>query len=152
MPSTPARVDFVAARRVAFIRTLAFLNYDFTAATFALQVRDRWDGGALRADLVTTVSASAEGVRLIYAGTTTITAHIAAGRLSEVPAGYVTGDNLLLSQVGVRINETTMEAWPYAPEIGDDRDFYFDLHITPSGGVKDVYARGIITATGWATE
>lgn len=142
---TPASIDWAADRYVPFIRTMAFVDFDFTGATFAMQVRDRKDGGAVRADLATVTTASAEGVRLIYGGTDTVANHIAAGRLTQEQAdarGYTSGQSLEMSQVGIRINETTMEAMPFAAEIGDDRTEYWDIQITPLGGTKDVYARG----------
>lgn len=152
---TPARVDFGADRFVAFIQTLRFIGYDFTGATFKAQVRDRRDGGALRADLSTVVLASAEGVRLVYGGTDTVANHKTAGRLTATEAtalGYVDADSIVISQVGIRINETTMEAMPYGTERGDDISLYWDIHITPSGGVKDLYAGGAFLVRAGVTE
>lgn len=157
---TPATVNLGGDRFVPFIRTLAFLGYDFTGATFAAQVRTRKDGGTLKADLGTVVTASAEGVRLIYGGTALISAHIAAGRLTSVPdatnpatgVAYVAADSVTLSQLGIRINETTMEAMPYGDDRGEDEVLYWDLHITPSGGTKDKYAGGTFTVRAGVTE
>lgn len=152
---TPAKIDFGADRFVAFIRTLVLIGYDFTAAAFALQVRDRKDGGAVRADLGTAASAAAEGVRLIFGGTATAAAHIAAGRLTQEQAdqlGAAAGDNVLLSHLGIRINESTVEAMPFGTERGDDLPLYWDLHITPSGGIKDKYAGGDFTVRAGVTE
>lgn len=153
---SPARVDFGADRYVPFKRTLAFLGYDFTGATFKMQVRDRKDGGAVRADLSTVTLASAEGVRLIYGGSDTVANHITAGRLKAVPNGYTSASTVILSQVGIRINETTMEAMPFGGEIGgeigDDLELYWDLHVTPSGGDKDLYAAGTFTLRAGVTQ
>lgn len=149
---SPGRLPLAGDRWTPFTRTLQFEGVDFTAAIFAMQVRDRKDGGALRADLATVGSASAEGVRLIYGGTDTVAGHIAAGRIDDVPEGMSTSDSLILSLVGIRINESTMEAMTPATEVGDDAVAYWDLHVTPSGGLKDLYLYGPFTIRAGATE
>lgn len=117
----PGRLPLEGDRWTAFVRTLTFQGADWTGATFAMQVRDRKDGGFLRADLGTVASASAEGVRLISAGLV---------------------DGVMTSVVGIRINETTMEDIDAATEAGEDADIWWDMHITPSGGVKQKYLYG----------
>jgi hypothetical protein len=99
---SPGRLPLGGDRWTPFVRTLTFEGLDFTGATFKLQVRDRKDGGQLRADLATVGSASAEGVRLIYAGTDTVSDHIAASYLEEVPEGMAASDSLLISVIGIR--------------------------------------------------
>jgi hypothetical protein len=148
----PGRLPLGGDRWTPLTRTIRFLRLDFTGAVFKMQVRDRKDGGMLRADLGTVVSSSAEGVRLIYGGTATVSAHIAAGRLDEAPDGMAGDDNLALSLVGIRINESTMEAMTPAAEIGDDATAWWDLHITPSGSLKDLYLHGPFTIRAGATE
>lgn len=138
---TPGHLVLAGDRQTPFLRTLTFLRIDFTGAVFKMQVRDRKDGGAVRADLATVVT-TAEGVKLVYGGTATIAAHIAAGRLTAVPAGFASGDNVALSTVTIRINEATMEAMPFGTEVGDDLELYHDFHVTPSGGTKEVYLEG----------
>lgn len=140
---TPARIDIHADRWVACIRELAFVGYNFTGATFLAQVRTVPDApGTALVNLATVTLSTAEGVRLIYGGTDTIANHIAAGRLSDIPSGYASTDSVALSSVGIRVNETTMEALPEPVNIGDDLTLAWDIHITPSGGVKEKYAGG----------
>lgn len=139
----PARIDIQADRWVACIRTFAFVDYDFTDAVFAAQVRVTLDApGSALITLGTVSSASAEGVRLIYAGSDTVLNHIAAGRLPEAPPELEDSDTVTVSHVGLRINETTMEALFLPSETGDDLTLAWDMHITPSGGIKDKYAGG----------
>ena len=139
----PAGLDIRADRWVACIRTMAFVDFDFTDAEFSAQVRAVPDvSGTPLVDLATVGSAASEGVRLIYAGSATVTAHMAAGRLPEVPPGMEGSTVVTVSQLGIRINETTMEGLPFPGEYGDDKLLYWDLHITPSGGIKDKYAGG----------
>lgn len=159
---SPAMIDWRGDRYVPFVRTLSFVGHDWTGATFAMQVRDRRDGGSLRADLATVAaSPSAEGVALLYGGTDTVANHVAAGRLTsaiystrnpQTGADYVAGDSVAVSQVRIRIDEATMEAMPFGSEVGTDRELYWDLHVTPFGGVKDLYARGSFTVRAGVTE
>lgn len=147
---SPALINWGADRYVPFVRSFSMIGYDFTGATFAAQVRDRKDGGALRADLGT-VTTSAQGVRLIFGGTNTVANHITSNHLTSdiynlvnINTGvkYVAADNVVLSYLRITINEATMEAMPFGTDIGDDKLLYWDLHITPSGGTKDLYVAG----------
>ena len=94
-------------------------GHDLTGASFFAEVRDRRDGGAVRATLNTVTSASAQGIRLASV---------------DNSAGYP------ISTIALRINETTMEAIPPAislgVEPGDNLDLEWGMHLTPSGGLK----------------
>jgi hypothetical protein len=149
---SPGKLPLYGDRWTPLVRTFELRGIDLTGATFALQVRDRKDGGALRADLATVMSSSAEGVLLIYGGTATVSAHITAGRIAAVPEGMVEGDSLTLTLLGVRINESTMEAMTPATEVGDDAPAWWDLHVTPSGGLKDVFLQGPFIIRAGVTE
>ena len=150
---TPGNLPIGADRWTAYIETLQFFDLDLTDAVFAMQVRQIPDapGDPLIA-LTTVESGAAEGVRLIYAGTATVAAHVAAGRLGEIPEGYDGGDTLLLSLVGIRINESTMEEMPFPSELGDDLALAWDMHITPSGALKQRYLFGTFTVRAGATQ
>lgn len=151
----PARVDLAGDRYVPFLQTIPVLEEDFTSATFKMQVRDRKDGGTLRADLATVGSMASEGVTLVYGGTDTVANHISAGRLDQEDAdalGLASGDNLTMSLIGIRINEATMEAMPLANEAGDDLALVYDMHITPSGSTKDLWFGGTFTVRAGATQ
>jgi hypothetical protein len=157
----PARIDLKADRWVACIRYLSFISIDLTGATFAAQIRQVPDGtGSPLVNLGTTTNSSAEGIKLFYAGTDTIANHIAAGHLEELPDNinkatgqkYALTDTVALSWVRIRVNETTMESLPFPLERGDDIEFVWDMHITPSGGEKDKYAGGKLLVRAGATE
>jgi len=141
-----------ADRWVACIRTFAFVGLDFTGATFASHVRLTKD--AVGAPLVTLANASAgaEGIRVIAVTTATVAEHIAAGRIDSVPPGYTLTDTIAVSEVGLRINETTMEGLPFPPERGDDALLAWDMLITPSGGIKDKYLGGDFIVRAGATQ
>lgn len=149
----PGRLDLEGGRWVPFVHTLTMRGVDLTGATFAMQVRLTGDAsGSALVDLATVATAAEEGVRLIYGGTDTIDNHIAAGRLSEVPDGSAGGDSLALTQLGIRINETTMEGLPFPTERGDDATLAWDMHITPSGALKQVWLEGSFTVKAGVTQ
>ncbi len=137
--------DIAADRFVECSRTLAIIGEDLTGATFAMQVRARKDGGAIHATL-TTVGLNPpdqEGVALIYGGTDTIANHIAEGRLPEVPPGYAASDTVALSLLAITIAKPTMVAMPPAPIAGNDvTSLWWDMQITPTGSVADVWFKG----------
>lgn len=149
----PGRYDLAADRWVACVRSFSFVGVDFTAATFAAQVRLTGDAtGSPLIDLLTVANGNSQGLWLAYAGTDTIANHIAAGRLDDVPGGYGSGDSVALSVVGLRINETTMEGLPFPAERGDDAAFAWDLHVTASGALKDKWLGGTFTVRAGATQ
>lgn len=150
---TPGNYPLAGDRWTALVELIPFIGWDFTGAVFAAQVRLTPDAtGAALVDLATVGSASAEGLRLVYAGTATIAAHIAAGRLQSIPPGYQSSDSVLLSLVGIRINETTMEGLPFPAERGDDPVLAWDIHITPSAGIKQKYLGGSFTVRAGVTQ
>lgn len=138
----PGRYDISADRWVACIRTFSFVGLDFTGAVFLAHVRLKPDVTGTPLVNLANAAANAEGLNLLGVFTGTIAAHIAAGRLSEVPPGYSATDTATISQVQMRINETTMEGLPYPGERGDDATLAWDIHITPTGGIKDKYLGG----------
>lgn len=128
---TPGLLPFSGDRQTPFVRTLTFTGIDLTSAVMKAQVRDRKDGGTVRADLATVLTVNTEGLYLVSAGSV-------GGTMTSV--------------VVMRINESTMEAMPYGTEIGDDLDLYWDMHITPSGGVKQRYLHGAFTLRAGVTQ
>lgn len=115
MFQTVRGVPLRGARSAALTATFLIAGIGaLTGATFRLEVRDRRNGGQLRAGLDTVVSASAEGVRLITVDTV---------------------DGVTVNSIGVRIDESTMEAIPSA-EPGESETIVWGLHITPPGGLK----------------
>ena len=102
------------ARSVALTETIVIDGLDLTGATFRLEVRDRRNGGQLRAGLDTVASGAAEGVRIVDVDTS-----------GELP----------VTTLGIRINETSMEAMPET-EPGENQVLWWGMHITPSGSPK----------------
>lgn len=113
------RLDLEPNRFTPFVYDIEFTSVDFTGATMQAQVRLLPDTpGDPLVDLVAAAPGS-EGVSFAVAdGTTTVT---------------------------LQIDEATMEALPAAEETGDEVELWWDLQITPSGGVKNVWLRGTFT-------
>ena len=95
------------------VETIIINGIDFTGAAFLLEVRDRRDGGALRAGL-TNAAPGAEGISMSVA----------------------TVEGVPVSTLQIRFDEATMEGMPPATEVGDDLTIVWGMHITPSGGTK----------------
>lgn len=127
----PGLLPLSADRFAPFVATLTFEGIDLTGAVLKAQVRDRKDGGTVRADLATVTDEDTEGLRLLSAGLV---------------------DGVMTSVVYVLIDEATMESIPEAAAIGDDLDLYWDLHVTPSGGVKGVYLYGAFIVRAGVTQ
>lgn len=118
-----------AARWTPFKYPITIEGFDFTGATFAMQVRDRKDGGFVRATLAGTATPNTEGVRIVSAS--------ASQTVLEI-----------------FIAEATMEAMDIAADAqspGSDGVAFWDLHITPSGGVKFLALEGTFTVKAGAT-
>lgn len=114
MFQTARGVRLRGSRSAALTATIVVKGVDLTGAAFRLEVRDRRDGGQLRAGLDTVASAAIEGVRV---------------------ASVDIVDTVPVTTLGIRINETTMEAMPVT-EPGEDSQIVWGLHITPAGGLK----------------
>ena len=116
-------MDLTADRWTPFVWDIDFEERDLTGAAFAVEVRDRRDGGFVRATLGT-VTTEVQGVRLL---------------------GVATVDGVVVSSIRMRISEATMEAMTNAADaglLGSDGAAWWDMHITPAGGDKAVALAG----------
>lgn len=150
----PAKIDLIGDRQAWLVRDLSFMGFDFTAADFFMQVRSAKDTTNTPLISLLKVTTAVQGVRLISAASSTITAHIAAGRLPSVPDAinpatgvkYVTTDTVWVSQLRIYVNLASMQGLPYPTERGKDAEFYYDLIVDPTVGTaaedKQVYAYG----------
>jgi hypothetical protein len=103
---------------------------NLTGATLAMQVRLTRDTPGAPLISLTNQTSPAEGISV----------------------SVTTVDGLPLSTIEIRINETTMEGLPAASELGDDLELFWDMHITPSGGTKAVWAEGPFIVKGGAVQ
>ena len=151
----PSLTPLSGGRWVPFVEIWSFQGFDETGADFRMQLRLYPDApGNPLVDMGVVTSPTIQGLHPYYAGLATIAAHIAAGRMvpDEVAEGALYTDQLMLSLVSVRINETTMEGLPFPAERGDDNVLAWDLHVTPAGQVKQLWAAGPFTIQAGATQ
>jgi hypothetical protein len=155
-PIVPINAD----RWVACRRTFKFMHFDFTGASFRLQVRNYADDVTGSLINLVTAGAGAEGLHLTYGGSDTIANHIAAGRMTEVPKWlnpttgeqYEASDVVSLSIISMRITAAHMSALPFSTPKGDEVELAWDLHITPAGGDEDRYVGGPFIVEPGATQ
>lgn len=121
----PAAPDLWADRWTPFVATLNFTGApSLSGATLAMQIRSDFDApGSPLVSLAGVGSPASQGIYIASA-----------------------------TQLGIRINEATMEAMPDAAEVGENLELKYDIHITPSGAVKQVWLRGKFIIRGGATQ
>lgn len=143
-----ATVPLVGDRWTPFVHTLELQGDVLTGAAIEMHVRLAFDApGSPLIDIEV-----GNGITIAYAGSATVAAHLAAGRISEVPEGLLEADSLDLSLVDLLIPEVSMEAMPFPAERGDNAVFHYDIHVTPSGGTKQVWFRGTFTVRAGAVQ
>lgn len=136
MPSTGRR-DLVANRWEPFVHVFRYEGQNLTGATIIAEVRDRRDGGFVRATLATVGSVGTEGITIVSVANEDIDFGGDIGVL-----------NVPVTTLSMRINEATMEAMDVAPdagEPGEDGVVWWDKQITPAGGVKYRALEGTFT-------
>lgn len=141
----PIRWDLYGDRGLDLVDTLPIVGQDFTGATLAAHVKRVPD--AAGSPLLTPT------VTLVYGGTATVSAHIAAGRIGVAIYGYVNpatnakyvaGDSIAVSVIKVAVAAASMVD-PNVPAMnppGDNVVLAWNLLITPSGGIQDKWVFG----------
>lgn len=128
---TPGKLDLVAQRWTPFVYVLAFEGFDFTGATFAMDVRLYRDAPGAALISLTNAASNAQGISVSVA----------------------TVDDVPTSTVQLRINETTLEALLLsAAGAGKDVVCVYDLHITGGGVAKTRWVEGSFTIKAGATQ
>lgn len=128
---TPGRLDLSANRWTPFIYLIAFEGYDFTGATFAMQVRLYRDA----------------------AGSPLIDLSNAASNAQGLSVDVATLDDVVTSTVQIRINETTLEGLLLNQgKPGADVVLVYDMHITGGGLEKTRWIEGSFIIRAGATQ
>lgn len=117
----------VVSKRVPWIDVLVIEGEDLSAATFAMEIRQKPGDTGTAIVALANAASNAQGISCTYN-----------------PA-YVDPDTGLTfgaSLVQMRINEVTMEGLSAATPIEAAVTLAYDLQVTPVGGVKTVAAYG----------
>ena len=128
-----AQLDIAAFKRVPFADDLVFVGPDYSAAAFAMQIRQHW-GDTGTALITPTLSATYDPAYIYYDPRRKIT-------VGPVPATIVAID----------VAEATIEALPFAAEEEKPLELVYDMHITPTGEPKRVAVAGKFTVYPGAT-
>lgn len=133
----PARLDLSGDRFTDFRTTVSIVGMDLTGAVFEAHIRETKDmPGDPLADLDEVGSISTEGIYLVSVATV---------------------DGVTISTFSMHIDEATMEAMSQpgvetGGNVGDDFIAFWDIHITPAGDIKRVYASGTFTVRAGVTQ
>jgi hypothetical protein len=132
----PGRLALSADRWTAFVASLTFrkdgADVDLSGAAMRLQIRTRPDAaGSALIDLGVVGTSSAQGIRIFD---------------PVVVDGHDT------TTIGIRVNETTMEGLPFPADRGADLKLFWDLHVTPAGGLKQRWMAGDFIVRAGVTE
>ncbi|KQY96404.1 hypothetical protein [Brevundimonas sp. Root1423] len=131
----PGQATLEAQRWAPFVDVTAFEGFDFSAATFAMHVRQYRDAPGDPLISLTNAISSAQGVSV------------------SVATVEVDGVDTLVSSVQIRINETTLEALLLnAAGAGKDIPLVYDLHITSTGLGKIRWMEGDFIIRAGATQ
>jgi hypothetical protein len=121
---TPAVVDLFAFRGGGpLVDTTEFAAFDYSGATFVLEIRDWADKPGSPIIALTNAAPNAQGVSVTVATT------------GGIPT----------STVQIRINETTIEGLPFGNPRGTDWRGVYALDITGGGHAKTRRMRGKFT-------
>lgn len=116
-----AILDLVANRHTPWKYVIEYSGANWSAGTMLMQVRQ------------------------LPEQTGTPLLDLASGtEITNAYAGGVTSFTIL-------VPEADMEALPAAAETGQDLVLYYDIQITPPGGIKEVYVRGKFTVLAGVT-
>lgn len=130
-----ANVPLSAFKRVPFVAedgcTWAFVGYDWTGATFLMHIRNNPGDTATPLISLAGASAGSEGISVTYDTDYSYTDPI-SGEVVTAAASLVL----------VQINEATLEALSLGTPASEPVELAYDLHVTPSGGVKRVAVYG----------
>lgn len=120
-----AAISIRANKRVPFDDTIALMAFDYSSATFQMQIRNEpGDQGAPLVGLG--AFASGQGISCTY------------DPEFPDPEDGEPGASI----IRIQIAEATLEGLPYASDPAAERRFFYDLHVTPAGGTKYVFSAG----------
>lgn len=127
----PGQLDLAAQRWTPFVYVIDFVGFDFTAATFAMDVRLYRDAPGAALVSLTNAASNAQGLSV----------------------SVTTEESVDTSALQIRINETTIEGLLLGSAgAGKDVVLVYDIHITGGGLEKTRWVEGSFTIRAGATQ
>lgn len=121
------QINLTVDKRVPLDITIPEMGVNYTGATLFAEIRaEPGDSGAALVTL-NPAAPTAQGLSVTY------------------DPGYVDPEGVLpdgASLVRMIVSETTLEGLAYGADTSDPVALHYDIHLTPSGGTKFVFAAG----------
>lgn len=129
-----ANITLEADKRVPFVEadgaTIVFVGEDWTGAAFAMHIRNNPGDTGTPVVSLAGATAGTQGLSVAYDA-----AYIYVDETGE----EITAPASLLL---IQIDEATLEALSLGTPANEALTLHYDIHVTPSGGVKRVVAEG----------
>lgn len=126
-----AELNIAAFKRTPFVDSIAILGPNYTSASFLMHIRNK--NGDTGTPIISLASATAgtQGISVTY------------------NAAYVyddVGSTAAASVILIQIDEATLESLALNNPTDKPVELAYDLHVTPSGGIKrvEIYGQFII--------
>lgn len=133
-----------ADRNVAWIEDIPILGEAIpTSSDINLGVHLGRDYPGTRLLTLNKNDLSSNGIGFRYSGSATISAHIAAGRLPGVPAGYEETDTVDMTVIGI-IGPSPSSWAPFPDERGEKLTLQYDIWLALPGSVNQVWFAGTL--------
>ena len=127
--ATPA-INIPVEKRVPLEVNIPEMGANYTGATLAAEIRTSPGGSGDPVIALATATPPTQGLSVTYDAAF-------VDPLGELPNGA--------SVVKMLVAETTLEALAYAADPAVPVVLHYDIHLTPDGGTKFVFARGTFT-------
>lgn len=118
-----AELNIAAFKRTPFVDDVAILGPDYTGASFLMHIRNKLGDSGSPLISLANASAGSQGISVSY------------------QPSYIyndEGDVAPASVILIQIDESTLESLALNNPTAKPVELAYDLHITPSGGIKRV--------------
>jgi hypothetical protein len=130
-PRLPVAIPItVMSKRVPWVEDIALEGPNYSGATFRMELRQNPGDTGTALVTLTNAAAGSQGISATY------------------NAAYVdpeTTQTFAATVIVIQIDETTMEGLASATPSSSAVELHYDIHVTPSGGVKFLLCGGAFT-------
>jgi hypothetical protein len=129
-----ARFNIPIDKRTPFKDDFIFVGQNWTGAAFLMHLRNLSGDTGMPIVALASAAAGVQGVSAVY---NPAYSYVLDGVATTEPATIIT----------IQIDELTLEAIPLATPADKDLTLSYDLHVTPTGGLKERELFGNIILT-----